>query len=96
MQTCQLSVYIWTFTNASLCTEKNVKIIHTVKIDKSVIDFIFSPFKKNLIKIMLDQFGFFESLFLKETKRESYNICLSVIVGHDKHNNYDKERCWTK
>lgn len=38
--------------------------------DKSVIDFIFSPFKKNLIKIMLDQFGFFKSLFLKETKRE--------------------------
>lgn len=59
MQTCQLSVYIWTFTNASSCTEKNVKIIHTVKIDKFVIDFIFGPFKKNLIKIMLDQFGVF-------------------------------------
>lgn len=59
VQTCQLSVYIWTFTNASSCIEKNVKIIHTVKIDKSVIDFIFSPFKKNVIKIMLDQFGVF-------------------------------------
>lgn len=68
MQTCQLSVYIWTFTNASLCTEKNVKIIHTVKIDKSVIDFIFSPFKKNLIKIMLDQFGFFLVSFFKRNK----------------------------
>lgn len=50
MQTCQLSVYIWTFTNASSCTEKNVKIIHTVKIDKSAIDFIFSPFKKKSYK----------------------------------------------
>lgn len=93
MQTCQLSVYIWTFTNASSCTEKNVKIKHTVKIDKSVIDFIFSPFKKKLCLINL---GFFSLFFLKETKRESYHICLSVIVGHDKHNNYDKERCWTK
>lgn len=47
MQTCQLAVYIWTFTNASSGTEKTVKIIYAVKIDKSVIDFTFSPFKKS-------------------------------------------------